>query len=280
MRSRMSRLASLPHRWGLMLAFAAIILNRPAGAGGIEEFAVNRERLGANTVLVYRKTNIGFTEQMALITLYIDAEGNLHALKRFRGSEKPLLVEADFDWRIFSVAHFRAWPLPRGRAEPPNAVGDYDPITKLFHIAFHGGSKVIRVSGVPFHVHDFELMSLGQSMRQLKSLESSFTFDLIGMSDNPNEPIFYKDSGNVTVRYDRDTVCPQGSRVAEYTMVYSANGKYFGRLQLDRQTRDMVLAETPGPDEPDLISMRMQLVSHSSATADDWKRIVAGAADP
>jgi hypothetical protein len=249
-----------------------------AAAAGTDAFAFDRSRISRGTVLVYKETNIGFDEQMALETVFVDDQGNLHVLKLLHNEPKPLLVEADFDWGLFSAVHFRAWDLPRDRGQAPKAVGDYDPGSGEFRIRAATAMKTIKVSGAPFHVHDFELLSLGHAMRFLKSLESSFTFDLIGMSDDPHEPIFYKDSGNVTVRYERDLRYADGTRVAEYSMVHTATGKYFGRLELDRGSRDLLLVETPEPDEPGILSLRLQLIRRSHSTPAAWDKALAAAA--
>jgi hypothetical protein len=250
----------------------------PAVAGGVDAFLFQRSQIPGNTILTYKETNIGFDEQMALETVFVDEHGNLHVVKLLHNAPKPLLVEADFDWGLFSAIHFRAWDLPRDPGERPKAVGDYDTASGEFRIRASTVAKNITVSGVPFHVHDFELLSLGHAMRFLKSLESSFTFDLIGMSDDPHEPIFYKNSGDVTVKYERDLRYADGTTVAEYSMVHTATGKYFGRLQLDRKSRDLLLVETPEPDEPGVLSLRLQLIGRSHSTPAAWDKKLAAAA--
>ncbi len=268
---------ALTLRFGIAVAMAVQCAFAVGGETRLDAFAFKASSVPTNTVLVYEKTNIGFPERVALITLFVDKRGNLQALKHLRNEPHPLLVEADFDTSLFSVTEFRAWQLPRKPDQLSDRIGTLDRHNGQFVVTFPGVTKRVNVSSFPWHLHDFELMSLGYAMRFLKSVKTTFTFDLVGLSDDLKEPVPYKDSGDVTVTYETTVACGPGRNCAEYALLWSPSGRYFGRLQLDEANRDMVLVETVGPDEPGLISMRMRLVKRSLMSPAEWKATLANA---
>lgn len=268
-------------RWPLAALLLALLTGStpsfaaPAISHGddVTSFKFQAPRWPKDTALVYRKTQIGIHALDSLTTLYFDPQYNLQALKLLRGARRPLVVDARFNWTISSPVSFDSWSLPRIPGEKPRAVANFDMAKRIFTITLtRFGTKPIRIDSLPFHVHDFELMSLGAAMRFLESPEKPFTFELIGL--DRKDRLYYKDSGRILVNYDGRVYCREmGTRQCrEYVMLWADTMEYFGRVQIDAQNGDMVLLETVVPDSADIKSIRMQLVRRLAMTPGDWKR--------
>jgi hypothetical protein len=250
---RMSRVAAL-----LLVACAPLRAQE-------SKFAFDAQRLPTGKLFEYRKSNIDGTNA-SNIFVYVRDKTQVESFKRWHEpATRATLVVAQMDWQRWSVQGFQVFELncqqePQPRATLEAGAGE-------FRVSLM--QEPVPLTHTPWHSYDFDFTSLSLVMPMLRDPRGTFSF---WRSDFEFEPVMrFVEMGEVTVKFQaRET------RAGRQTLRYSIGGaglkNTVGTLWADAAAGTLVEFEIPIPDEPGFKDVRLQLLSTSRMSPEEWSR--------
>ncbi len=243
------------------------------------------QRLHIGALRHYVKSNLD-GGNAAQVFMYVASPTRLEVLKIEAGSEVLAYIVAELDWSRASAVELHSWHvLPKAvdvSAAAPGvlraqATGWMDSLTSEFCAVLPVGAGRVAVGRAPFHLYNFDLMSLNATLPGWRDPEATFTFQVIDpdFSARPGDN-FLLSRGEAALRYSgRERY--DGVDCRAYALGGPGMANLDGRLWTDAATGYMVAVEHPLPDNPAWHSFKLALRSVKHMDRGAWLRYVAAA---
>jgi hypothetical protein len=251
--ARVFRLAAL-----LLLASAPMHAQESA-------FSFDAQRLPAGKLFEYRKSNIDGTHA-SNIFVYVRDQTQVESFKLWHEpATRATLVVAQMNWQRWSVQGFQVFELNCRQDPQPRATLEAG--TNEFRVSLM--KDPVPLKHTPWHSYDFDFTSLSLVMPMLRDPRGTFSF---WRSDFEFEPVMrFVEMGEVSVKFQA-----RESRDGRRTLRYSIGGaglkNTVGTLWADADAGTLVEFEIPIPDEPGFKDVRLQLLSTSRMSPEEWSR--------
>lgn len=266
---------------------------RPTSTTGLFRFQPQKIEVGA--LYFYIKSNLDGSKP-AKIFMFVASETHIEVLKVEPGDEILSLVTADMNWATYSADLLESWyVLPeseyQGHLIPApgmlitQAYGAHSYKNHVFYMWYNGGCGQASVEHYPFHVYNFDFLSLNFIFRHLVDPEQDFE---IGVVD-PNWEVV-KTLGNAEAGEEPNILEYRGKALVEFLgeepyhriacRKYRISGPGMKNMQgfiwVDREKGHFVNFEHPLFDNPNWNSFKLELQSSDTLSEGEWMAFMAG----
>jgi hypothetical protein len=243
------------------------------------------QRLHIGMVRHYVKSNLDGSNA-AQVLFYVASPTRIEVLKIETGSDVLAYIVAELDWSRASAVELHSWHvLPKAAdasAAAPGvlraqATGWLDALTREFRAVLPLGAGHVTVGSSPFHLYNFDLMSLNATLPGWRDPEATLVFHVIDPDFSAQSGgNFLLSRGEATLRYSgRERY--GGVDCRAYALGGPGMSNRDGRLWADVATGYMVAIEHPLPDNPAWNSFKLALRSVEHMDRGAWLSFVAAA---
>ncbi len=232
-----------------------------------DRFEFRRDRIEVGTVYRYIKSDLEGGNP-AEVTVYISTEDHFEVLKHEQGMRDFAFVTADIDWETFSAKHIASWNLLPTGLYRRQAHMRFDGETHMLSVWMPGASEEVKTEHYPFHIYNFDFLSLNYVFRHLKNPEGSVDIGIVDPTWNDSGPrIAYQGLAHIEYVGDEDY---KGTPCQKYKVGGPGLNDEFGWIWVDRDRGHFVNVEHPWRDNPDWTSFKLELQSMDRMTLSEW----------
>lgn len=240
-------------------------------ASSTEQFAYQPERIEIRTVYHYIKSDLAGGNP-ARVILYIATESHLEVVKIEQGTRDLAYVTADLDWATYSAHHMTSWNvLPNGMYRR-QAHMTFDRTTHTLDTWMPGGSERVTTEHYPFHIYNFDFLSLNYVFRHLKDPEGKVDIGIVDPTWKESGPkMAYQ--GLAHIEHVGDETY-KGTRCRKYKVGGPGLNGQFGWIWADYDLGHFVNVEHPWRDNPDWSNFKLELQSVDRMSLPEWHAFV------
>lgn len=238
------------------------------------QFRYQPEKVATGTVYHYVKTNIDGTAPEN-VSVYVVTPDSVVAFKFHPGAERAGLVGAKLDWNLFCATRLSSWQLFYTGEKRLFATLEYLPREQvvLVEIVAAGlAPEKIAMKRVPFHIYNFDLVSLNLALPHLLAPEKSFVIGIADPTFTEGAPVFaYK--GEAEIKF-----LGEEKRGEVACRKYAIDGAGLqnrgGVFWVDRERGHIVDLEMALPNNPDWQSYKLRLLSVAKMNQSAWEAFI------
>lgn len=238
------------------------------------QFRYQPEKMVAGTVYHYVKTNIDGTAPEN-VSIYMVSPDSVVALKYHAGAEQAGLVGARIDWTSFCVARLSSSQLFYTGEQKLFATLEYLPKEKSVSVEIVAAKlppEKAPIPRTPFHIYNFDFISLNLSFRHWLTPEKSFVIGIADPTFADGSPVFaYK--GEAEIKYvgeelRGDVTC------RKYAIDGPGLQNRGGMIWVDKKAEHIVDLEIALPNNPGWQNYKLRLLSVSRMNQSAWEAFI------
>ncbi|HEY1012005.1 MAG TPA: hypothetical protein VGE07_04815 [Herpetosiphonaceae bacterium] len=239
----------------------------------LDQFEFRQERLPIGSAFHYRKSNLDGSSPAA-VSMYLSDGETLEVLKvEAHGVDAPL-IRARLDWERFGADRLRSWLVTGDGVRRQMAEFSAEAEVIKVHLPMAGRNERVPIAHLPFHVYNFDLLSLVLMVPHLARPDEPFSVGLYqpGFSPRAKSALEYlglaefDPAGEVE---DEGVVCRR------YAVGGPAFGGKTGQLWAERDTGLVRWIAIPVPDHPDWDSFMLTFERQERLGRAQWDAFVA-----
>lgn len=238
------------------------------------QFRYQPEKVVAGAVYHYVKSNLDGSAPEN-VSVYLVAPDSVVAFKFHPGTERAGLVGAKLDWKLFCATRLTSSQLFYTGEKKLFATLQYLPEEKSALVEIVGANlppEKAPIKRTPFHVYNFDLVSLNFAFRHLIAPEKSFVIGIADPTFAEGAPVFaYK--GEVEIKF-----LGEEKRGEALCRKYAIDGAGLqnrgGMIWVDKQAEHIVDLEIALPNNRDWQSYKLRLVSVSKMNQSAWEAFI------
>lgn len=238
------------------------------------QFRYQPEKMVAGTAYNYVKTNVDGTAPEN-VAIYLVSPDSVVALKYHAGAEQAGLVGARMDWNSFCVARLSSSQLFYTGEQKLFATLQYLPEEKSVLVEIVAAKlppEKAPIPRTPFHIYNFDFISLNLAFRHLIAPEKSFVIGIADPTFAEGSPVFaYK--GEVEIKYLGDEQ-RGGVACRKYTIDGAGLQNRGGMIWVDKAAEHIVDLEIALPNNPGWQSYKLRLLSVSRMNQRAWEAFI------
>jgi hypothetical protein len=236
----------------------------------VHRFVYRPERVDAGAVYEYVKSNIDGSHAIRVLVHVASAE-RIEVLKLEPENGSAAYVVAHMNWLLFSAQSLDAWVVfPDGRRRP-SAHLEHEQNGALLHVRVGDRSEDVHLSHYPFHVYNFDFISLSQCFRHMIEPESDFKVDVVDPVFEPGSGHVMVDKGTASIEYGGHEL-RRGTACWRYRVRGPAFGGAEGLMWVNRDHGWVEDIEIPIPDNPGWNSFKFELHSVNRQNEIGWQQ--------
>jgi hypothetical protein len=233
----------------------------------VGHFEYRPDRIETGTVYHYVKSDLKGGNP-ARVVVFVATKSHIEVVKMEQGSRDFAYVTADFDWSTFSLSQITSWNLLPNGLYRRQAHMVFDGESHTIDIQLHGGSEQVRVEHYPFHIYNFDFLSLNYSFRHLTDPHTPFDIGIVDPTWEDQGPVMAY-QGLVRIEYVGDEDY-KATPCRKYRVGGPGLNGEFGWIWVDREHGHFVNVEHPWRDNPDWDSFKFELDSIEHMTLSEW----------
>ena len=240
-----------------------------------DHFAFDPAKIDVGTVYHYVKSNIDGSHAID-ITVYVASESDLEVLKIEADGSGGAYVTVNMNWRTFSPSSLLSWFFLRNGQLRFQARLGVDAERHIVHVALPDQSGETAIGHYPFHLYNFDFMSLNFAFRHLVDPEEPFEIgiadpDWNAFSAGKGSPFAYY--GKVLVEYVGDEEW-KGVACRKYRVGGPGLNDEFGSIWVNKEKGHFENVEHPWRDNPGWKNFKFELQSTERMTAVQWQEFM------
>ena len=238
------------------------------------QFRYQPEKLTVGAVYHYVKTNLDGTAPEN-VSLYVVSPDSVVALKFHPGAERAGLVCARLDWKIFCATSLSSWQLFYTGERRLFATLKYLPQEQsaLVEIVAAGlAPEKTPIKRLPFHLYNFDFISLNLAFRHLIAPEKSFVLGIADPTFSETPPSFaYKGEAEIKFLGEEQR---GGVACRKYAIDGAGLQNRGGLIWVDKKAEHIVALEIALPNNPDWRSYKLRLLSVGKMNQSAWEAFI------
>jgi hypothetical protein len=245
-----------------VVAVLGWLASAPAAAQ-IEAYRFEASKVPVGKVFHFRKSQLDGTHETQ-ISVYIAAEDRIEALKWDRDGSEATLVQAQMDWKKFSVQRFDAWHLAKEAAPELRATLDVQGDALRMSLM----EQPLTLTHWPWHSFDFDFTGLNFTLPHLREPGRELVFwrtDFV--YTNPPK---VAELGEMRLRFERSEK-HAGKKARRYSISGAGIQGAMGTWWSDPRTGLLVEYEIPVGDEPGYDNVRLKLLRTQRMSVKRWE---------
>lgn len=239
----------------------------------LDQFLFQPDRLAIGSALHYRKSNLDGSYPAA-VSLYLADRETLEVIKvEAHGVDAPL-IRARLDWELFCADRLRSWLVTGDGARRPMAEFSADGDAIKVHLPLAGRRDRVPIAHLPFHVYNFDLISLVLAIPHLAEPDEPFSVGLYQPAFSPKAPLALEYLGLAEFE-PAGEVEDDGVPCRRYAVGGPAFGGKTGQLWAERDSGLVRWIAIPVPDNPDWDSFMLTFERQERLDKAQWAAFVA-----
>lgn len=239
----------------------------PAEASAVAAFRFDAARVPVGRVVHYIKTNIDGSKP-ALVSIYFASNGRIEVYKSEAGLSDSAEVDAEIDWENFSPRRIAAGVIRADGSREARASLEVDGEGRI-RVTIGDQQQVLAAPRAPFHVFNFDLMSLNATLPHLVAPEAGFTITLVEPTFG-DRPGLIEDRGPITLAFAAVEQVG-GAECRKYTISGPGLRERGGALWVNARDGLIERVESPLANNPDWDSYRLERRGEETMTPAAWE---------
>jgi hypothetical protein len=259
---------------GFAIALCVLLLSVGAGyprQGGVtsstDRFKYRPDRIEVGTVYHYTKSNLDGSKPIT-VSIFVAAKDRLEVMKSEEGLTDSAHVIAEMDWSTFSATNLDAGVILKDGSREPRARLRLSAKDNSVFVKVGGAEKTVAVGHYPFHIYNFDFVSLNFILRHLLDPKAGFE---IGVGDPTFDENIFAYKGKASFQYAGDERL-HGIECRKYRVTGEAFGGKEGAVWVNKKGGYAESIEIPVRDNPDWKDFKMELKAIQKMSPDQWKK--------
>ncbi|HEX5736644.1 MAG TPA: hypothetical protein VF131_27685 [Blastocatellia bacterium] len=261
---RMSFIA--PVLLALLLPTGAIAQQKVA-TSSTARFKYQPDKIEVGTVYHYTKSNLDGSKPIT-VSIFVTAKDRLEVTKAEEGNIDSAHVIAEMDWNKFSARHLNAGVILKDGSRQQRVTLELSTKDDSVIIKVGGQEKVVAVGHYPFHIYNFDFISLNFIFRHLTEPEAGFE---IGVGDPTFDERIFAYKGKASFQYVEDASI-HGVECRKYRVSGEAFAGREGTIWVNKKLGYVENIEIPVRDNPDWKDFKFELKAIQKMSPEEWKK--------
>lgn len=236
-------------------------------APSVAAFRFDAARVPVGRVVHYVKSNLDGSKP-ALVSVYFAAADRIEVYKSEQGLDDAAEVNAWLDWSTFSIARLEAGVIRADGSREARARVEVEADGRL-HVRVGDQEQRIAGPAAPFHVYNFDLMSLGAALPHLAAPAAPFAVTIVDPTFG-RSPGLVEDRGAVAFTFVGEEALG-GVPCRKYALTGPGLLDRGGALWTRASDGLIERVESPLANNPDWQSFRLERVGEAPMTAEAWE---------
>ena len=234
----------------------------------MDAFHFEPARVPVGRVIHYVKSNLDGSKP-ALVSVFFSSDSRIDVYKSEEGLGDSAEVSAEMDWATFSPRLLEAGVILADGTRQARARVQVEAGRRL-HVKVGPEEQRIDAPALPFHIFNFDLMSLNVALPHLALPESPFAVTFVEPTFG-QRPGLVEDRGQATITFSA-VESLHGVPCRKYLLSGPGMLEKGGALWVSTLDGLLELVETPLANNPDWDSFRLERHSEERMTSDAWER--------
>ena len=232
-----------------------------------DRFKYHPERIEVGTVYHYTKSNLDGSKPIT-VSVFVTAKDRLEVMKAEEDLIDSAHVIAEMDWNTFSASKLDAGVILKDGSRQARAFLQLSTKENSVLIKLGGTEKSVAVGHYPFHIYNFDFVSLNFIFRHLIDPKAGFE---IGIGDPTFDADIFAYKGKALFQYVEDARI-HGVECRKYRVTGEAFGGKEGTIWINKKGGYAENIEIPVRDNPDWKDFKFELKAIQKMNPDQWKK--------
>lgn len=251
----------------LLLSVGTSYPRQSAVTSSTDRFKYRPDRVEVGTVYHYTKSNLDGSKPIT-VSIFVTAKDRLEVMKAEEGLTDSAHVIAEMDWNTFSATRLDAGVILKDGSREARAVLQLSTGENSVFVKVAGMEKTVAVGHYPFHIYNFDFVSLNFILRHLVDPKAGFE---IGVGDPTFDENIFAYKGKASFQYVGDERL-HGVECRKYRITGEAFGGKEGAIWVNKKKGYAEKIEIPVRDNPDWKDFKFELKAIQKMSPDEWKK--------
>ena len=256
-----------PVLFALLLAAGAAVAQQGAATSSTSRFKYQPDKIEVGAVYHYTKSNLDGSKPIT-VSIFVAAKDRLEVLKAEADIIDAAHVIAEMDWNKFSASRLNAGVILKDGSRQQRVTLDLSTKDDTVVIKVGGQEKIVSIGHYPFHIYNFDFISLNFIFRHLIEPKSEFE---IGVGDPTFDERIFAYKGKASFRYIEEAVI-HGAACRKYRVSGEAFAGREGTVWVNKKLGHVENIEIPVRDNPDWKDFKFELKAIQKMTPEEWKK--------
>ena len=252
-----------------LLLPAGAIAQQKAATSSTARFKYQPDKIEVGTVYHYTKSNLDGSKPIT-VSIFVTAKDRLEVTKAEEGNIDSAHVIAEMDWNKFSAVRLNAGVILKDGSRQQRVTLELSTKDDSVLIKVAGREKIVAVGHYPFHIYNFDFVSLNFIFRHLVDPKSGFE---IGIGDPTFDENIFAYKGKASFQYVGDEKL-HGVDCHKYRVGGEAFGGREGAIWVNKKRGHVENIEIPVRDNPDWKDFKFELKAIQKMTPEEWKEFM------
>ena len=251
----------------LLLVAGATTAQQKAATSSTSRFKYQPDKIDVGTVYHYTKSNLDGSKPIT-VSIFVAAKDRLEVTKAEEGNIDSAHVIAEMDWNKFSASRLNAGVILKDGSRQQRVTLELSSKDDSVLIKVGGQEKIVSVGHYPFHIYNFDFISLNFIFRHLADPKSGFE---IGVGDPTFDENIFAYKGKASFQYVEDTKI-HGVECRKYRVSGEAFAGREGTIWVNKKLGHVENIEIPVRDNPDWKDFKFEFKAIQKMTPEEWKK--------
>ena len=250
-----------------LLLPAGATAQQKAATSSTSRFKYQPEKIEVGTVYHYTKSNLDGSKPIT-VSIFVATKDRLEVIKAEEGNIDSAHVLAEMDWDKFTARNLNAGVILKDGSRQQRVTLELSTKDDSVLMRIGGKEKIVAIGHYPFHIYNFDFISLNFIFRHLTDPKSGFE---IGVGDPTFDDRIFAYKGKASFRYIGDEKF-HGVDCRKYSVGGEAFGGREGMIWVNKKRGHVENIEIPVRDNPDWKDFKFELKAIQKMTPDEWKK--------
>ena len=253
----------------LLLSVSTGYPRQSAVTSSTDRFRYQPDRIEVGTVYHYTKSNLDGSKPIT-VSIFITSKDRLEVMKSEEGLIDSAHVIAEMDWTTFSAVKLDAGVIIKDGSREARALLQLSTKDNSVFVKVAGMEKTVPIGHYPFHIYNFDFVSLNFILRHLIDPKAGFE---IGIGDPTFSEEIFAYKGKAVFQYVGDARL-HGVECRKYRVTGEAFGGKEGAVWVNKKRGYAENIEIPVRDNPDWKDFKFELKAVGKMNPDQWKKFM------
>ena len=231
-------------------------------------FRYQPDRIKVGTVYHYTKSNLDGTRAIT-VSAYIASKDRIEVFKTDPDGDDYAYVIADMNWQVFSAEKLNSSNVFKDGTRKPQAELVLSLKDNTCSVDVRGKKDSAVIGHYPYHVYNFDFMSLNFTFPHLMSPTKDFEVGIADPVFKDNAPHIFEYKGKAIIKYLSEEML-HGATCRKYQISGEAFENKIGAIWVHKTLNHVEKIEIPVADNPNWHDFKLELKRVEKMTAEEW----------